>query len=473
MTKSSTVEDQLRMLESRLRPDEIILPTSPYYPSSIETWAAQKQLSPRILLRPTSVESLSSTITYLYSTSLEFAIYGQGFMSASAKDVLVNMSAFSNFYIDRHSELVTIGAGQTWSDVYRKLSNVAPDYGMIEVVGARTPCVGVAGTIISGGFSWLSREYGCISDPANMLDAKVVKYDGSVVWASSEPHLLWALRGGGGGFGVLVEVVLRVFQYPQNIWAGPIMIPREQLEVAADGIAGFVSQPLDPKITMFLYVVKKRLLESIGANSDMLVIHAFDACGEAHGRANFRWALDIPGSIDQTKVTSLAGVAELQDKAHIVKGTMKQFWSPLLLQDISKETILNAVQWSENIGKQDKSLGDCTYLIFELLSSRDPAGGVSSCAWPRPKGTKHILLLGTGCPSEAGNDQEHLARGLAINAGFSVLGKDADLHYLPNGVEDFHDVERIWGPHFAKLQDLRKQYDPLNRFKAAINPSDA
>lgn len=61
--------------------------------------------------------------------------------------------------------------------------------------------MGVAGTIISGGFSWLSREYGYVSDPANMLDAKVVKYDGSVVWASSEPDLLWALRGGGGGFG--------------------------------------------------------------------------------------------------------------------------------------------------------------------------------------------------------------------------------------------------------------------------------
>lgn len=68
-------------------------------------------------------------------------------------------------------------------------------------MGARTPCVGVGGTIISGGFSWLSAEHGCISDPANMMDARVVKHDGSIVWASSEPELLWALRGGGGGFG--------------------------------------------------------------------------------------------------------------------------------------------------------------------------------------------------------------------------------------------------------------------------------
>ncbi|GKZ65111.1 hypothetical protein AnigIFM50267_007275 [Aspergillus niger] len=425
MAESYTAEDQFIILESLLRPDEIIRPTSPTYQSRIQTWAAQKQLKPRIVLRPTSIDSLSKTIAHLYSTNLDFAIYGHGFMSACAKDVLVNMSAFDGFHFDRHSELATIGAGQTWSDVYRKLGDVAPNYG----------------------------------NPSNMLDAKVVKYDGSVVWASSEPDLLWALRGGGGGFGVLVEVVLRVFPYPQNIWAGPILIPREQLEVVANGMANFVNQPLDPKITMFLYVVRKRLLESIGAASDMLVLHAFDACGEAHGRTNFQWALNIPGSIDQTK-------------AHIVKGTMKQFWSPLLLQEISKETIINAVQWSENIGKLDESLGDCTYLIFEPLSSRDPDGGVSSCAWPRPPGTKHILLLGTGCPSDAGREQENLARELAIKAGPTVLGEDADLNYLPNGFEDFHDAEKIWGPHFAKLSALRRQYDPMSRFKAAINPSD-
>lgn len=68
-------------------------------------------------------------------------------------------------------------------------------------MGARTPNVSIAGTIVTGGFSWLSGEHGCISDPANMLDAKVVKYDGSIIWASAEPDLLWTCRGGGGGFG--------------------------------------------------------------------------------------------------------------------------------------------------------------------------------------------------------------------------------------------------------------------------------
>lgn len=69
------------------------------------------------------------------------------------------------------------------------------------VVACRTPCIGIGGSILCGGFSWLSGEYGLTSDPRNMLDAQVVKLDGEVVWASTEPDLLWALRGAGGSFG--------------------------------------------------------------------------------------------------------------------------------------------------------------------------------------------------------------------------------------------------------------------------------
>ena len=69
------------------------------------------------------------------------------------------------------------------------------------VVACRTPCIGIGGSILCGGFSWLSAEYGLTSDPQNMLDAQVVKLDGQVVWASAEPDLLWALRGAGGSFG--------------------------------------------------------------------------------------------------------------------------------------------------------------------------------------------------------------------------------------------------------------------------------
>jgi hypothetical protein len=71
----------------------------------------------------------------------------------------------------------------------------------LTVVGARCPFVGVGGSILSGGISWVSHEFGLSSDPQNLLDAHVVLENGSSIWASEDPDLLWALRGGGGNFG--------------------------------------------------------------------------------------------------------------------------------------------------------------------------------------------------------------------------------------------------------------------------------
>ncbi|KAJ5558518.1 hypothetical protein N7535_008733 [Penicillium sp. DV-2018c] len=187
----------LNQLCSLLEEDEVLTEESEEYKANSQPWAAQKDQKPPLVIRPTSVKSLSTVVARLYSSDIDFAIRGHGFSSASAKDVIVSMTAFDDFEFDTKEEWAVVGAGQTWSEVYDKMEKVAPDFAL---VGARTPAISVGGTVMNGGYSWLSREYGCISDPVNMLDAEIVKGDGTVAWASSEPDLLWALRGGGGGF---------------------------------------------------------------------------------------------------------------------------------------------------------------------------------------------------------------------------------------------------------------------------------
>ncbi|KAK1142348.1 hypothetical protein N8T08_007900 [Aspergillus melleus] len=94
MAETRISEGQHAALRSLLRADEIITPESPEYQCRAQTWASQEQMNPGIVVRPTSAESLSKTVAYLYPTDLDIGIYGHGFMSASAKDVLINTSAF-------------------------------------------------------------------------------------------------------------------------------------------------------------------------------------------------------------------------------------------------------------------------------------------------------------------------------------------------------------------------------------------
>lgn len=206
-------------LRAILSPGEILDVSSPEYLLHTETWSAQKNRHPAWVLRPSTLLALQNTVQYLcQEDEIDFAVRSGGIGSSSASDIVLSMAAFDGFEFDPNSETVIVGVGQTWGDVDRKIEESAPGYAglfslitlpifcetdvtrqIFEVVGARTPYVGVGGSILCD-ISWLSSEFGLGSDPRNLLDAQVVLTDGCTLWASTEPDLLWALRGGGGNF---------------------------------------------------------------------------------------------------------------------------------------------------------------------------------------------------------------------------------------------------------------------------------
>ena len=120
--------DHLLQFKSTLQPEDLIEPSSPSYRSESLTWAAQKNLQPRLVVRPTTFESLSKILAHLSKSPLDFAVRSQGFGSSSAKDVLISMTAFDEFEFDREKEVVTVGAGQTWEGYYKKMEETAPEY---------------------------------------------------------------------------------------------------------------------------------------------------------------------------------------------------------------------------------------------------------------------------------------------------------------------------------------------------------
>ena len=192
-----TVEqlDHLRLL---LPASEVIERDAPGYKEQAASWSVWADQRPPLVLQPTTVDSMSKIIKYLYNSDLDFAVRNTGTGSVSAKDVIISTHGFKDFHFDKASETVTLGSGFCWGEVDALMEKYAYGY---QVVGARCSWVGVTGSALVGGLSWLSHEFGMISDPKNLLDMQVVLHDGRVLWASEEPELMWALRGGGGNFG--------------------------------------------------------------------------------------------------------------------------------------------------------------------------------------------------------------------------------------------------------------------------------
>ncbi|EXJ74750.1 uncharacterized protein A1O5_01445 [Cladophialophora psammophila CBS 110553] len=486
---ADSVTEQLEHLRSLLSKSEVILPSSELYESHTSTWAAQKNLYPRLVVRPSSTQSLSKVLRYLSNTDLDMAVRSSGYGSASARDVVINMESFDEFDYDKENEVLTLGAGQLWRDYYNKMEREAPDH---HVIAARTPALGIGGSILSAGFSWLARQYGNTSDPDNMLDAEVVKMDGTVLWASHEPDLLWALRGAGASFCVVTRFKLRAYSVPQDIYAGPIIIPRRQLPLVVRGIAAMNAlseTTLAPQVSMDLYVVRKEQAAHMGATEDLFILQAFDSLGEEHGRSEegFKWALAIPGAVDMTKVTNLRGVSQMhgtygnrerEEKANItpppgvlfwgggtiteqvtsLKGRFKTYWQPLTVTTLTEKTILNAVSWLDRVGAASGgAIANSAQLVFECLCTRDSASGPSGSAWPRPKGMKNTIICAAGCDADAagkGTEEEHdndddglaAARRLCLDAPVMILGQQEGgepVRYAPNALEEYHDLKDV------------------------------
>jgi FAD/FMN-containing dehydrogenase len=146
--------DELRSLVSS---SEIIERDAPGYKDAAAPWSVWADQRPPLVVQPTSIESMSKVVKFLYDSDLDFAIRSTGTGSVSAKDVIISTHGFKEFKLDLQSETAIVGSGYDWGAVDALMEKQAPDY---QIMGARCSWVGVAGSTLVGGLSWLSHEYG-------------------------------------------------------------------------------------------------------------------------------------------------------------------------------------------------------------------------------------------------------------------------------------------------------------------------
>ncbi|EXJ64789.1 hypothetical protein A1O7_01127 [Cladophialophora yegresii CBS 114405] len=458
------MDHELANLKALVSPDEILTRNSPGFEEESRTWAVQANRHPATVFIPKTVEKLSEVISYANTTSLDIGIRCTGIGNATAKDVLISLSTFKSFSFDPREETIVFGAGHCWGEIDQKVEEQAPGYA---AVSARCTYVGVGGSILHGGQSWLSSEHGLACDPQNLLDAQVVKMDGSVVWASSEPDLLWALRGGGGGFGMVTAYKMRVYKYPSSIFSGQIVYPPEALHDIARETAAFASRCSDPKMALHLYCLDMTAGTYAGKEPKPgLAFAVFDANGPEHGRGpdGFKWALDIPGAVDLTKTMTLREVNQQFDQSKAPFGKLNTWAAGVTVPAVDEDLILRAWHWYLHLLKKDPRLVMGTYVLMEVMQKAvyQSLGFPSRVsAWPHTQ-NQHNLQLGTGVvPGSPESDA--LAYKAMAEGPYEIRPGHTGADYFPNFIEDFVDPKKVYGVNWNRLVEIKKRYDPNNK----------
>lgn len=210
-------------LIARMR-GSVVLPEDPEYDAARAVYNAMIDKRPAAVARCRDAADVSACVTFAAEHHLDLAVRGgshnAGGLGVADGALVIDLSPMRGTTVDPDKHTVRVDGGATWGDV----DHATVAFGMATPSGFLSS-TGVGGLTLGGGIGYLTRRFGLTVD--NLLGADVVLADGSLVHASESEHpdLLWALRGGGGNFGVVTSFTFRCHDIGDHgtIFGGPVL----------------------------------------------------------------------------------------------------------------------------------------------------------------------------------------------------------------------------------------------------------
>lgn len=207
---------------------ELIQPGDPGYEAARHVHNGMIDKRPALIIRCADVADVIAGVNFARERQLTLAVRGGGHngpgFGTCDDGVVIDLSPMKGIYVDPENRTVRVQGGCTWGDV----DHATHPFGLATPSGFIST-TGVGGLTLGGGIGYLTRRYGLTID--NLLGAEMVLADGSVVTTDEQHHpdLYWAIRGGGGNFGVVTSFVFRLHPV-STVYGGPMLWPMEQAQ---------------------------------------------------------------------------------------------------------------------------------------------------------------------------------------------------------------------------------------------------
>jgi FAD/FMN-containing dehydrogenase len=231
---------------------ELIQPDDDGYDEARKVYNAMIDKRPRMIACCADVADVITSVNFARENEVLLAIRGGGHNGGGLglvdDGLVIDLSGLSGVRVDPQERTVRVEGGATWGEV----DHASHAFGMAVPTGIIST-TGVAGLTLGGGHGYLARKYGLTID--NLLEADVVLADGSFVKASEEENedLFWAIRGGGGNFGVVTSFLFRANPV-STIYGGPMLWELDRAEEILRWYREFSLQAPEDLYGFFLFL---------------------------------------------------------------------------------------------------------------------------------------------------------------------------------------------------------------------------
>ena len=415
---------------------------------------------PAVIVRCADVADVRSALAYGRSEGLDIAIRGGAHNAAGLGSVdnglVIDLSPMKWTRVDPETQTVTVGGGCTLGDV----DHATHTFGLAVPVGILST-TGISGLTLGGGVGHLTRRYGLAVD--NLLAVDVVLADGSLVHASADEHedLFWALRGGGGNFGIATAFTFRAHKQATVI-AGPMLWPIEQTADVLRFYRDFMAAAPDDVNGFFA------LLTVPPGPPFPEELHSKPMCGIVWCCTNGADEANAALAPARALAPALDGVSELPFPAlqsafdPLYPPGLQTYWRGTFIAELSDDAIATHAEYASKLP---------TPLSTMHLYPTDGAAsriGKHDTAWSYREAKWAQVILGAD-PDPA---QAEALRSWTVGyydavTPFAATGGGGYINFLGEGNDD--RVRNSYRDNYDRLVDAKRKYDPENVFHVNWN----
>jgi FAD/FMN-containing dehydrogenase len=450
-------EDAIAALAGSLR-GEVIQPVDAGYDQARTVFNAMIDKYPALIVRCRDVADVIATVGFAREQNLTLAIRGGGHNGAGLGTVddglVLDLGLMNGIRVDPVARTARVEGGALLSDLH----HATYPFGLAMPSGI-VASTGVGGITLGGGIGHLTRQLGLSID--NLLEADVVLADGSFVTASTTEHpdLFWALRGGGGNFGVVTSFLFKLHPI-STLYAGPMLWPlecagevlrwyREFIPRAPETLNGFFAFLTVPPAAPFPeHLWNEKMCGVVWAYTGDTPEPVFAPIRVQFGPPALDWVGPIPHPALNSMFDALYPAGD------------QWYWKADFVKEIPDEAVDIHVQYAEAL-----PTGKSTMHLYPIngVAGRVPH---DATAWNYRDATWGMVIVGVS-PDPA--DNEAMIE-WARSYWSALHPHSAGGAYINMMMEEGQDrVRASYGDHYDRLAEIKGTYDPNNLFRVNQN----
>lgn len=449
-SKGSIVnQDIINMFKSTFG-GKVIMPEDEGYEKARKIWNAHIDRYPGIIARCSGVADVIAAINLAREQDLLLGVKGGGHNVGGRAlcdgGMVIDLSLMKGIHVDPKNRTARVQGGATLGDVDRE-THV---FGMAVPTGIVSK-TGIGGLTLGGGVGWLIRKYGMTCD--NVLSFEMVTAEGQILEVNGEENadLFWALRGGGGNFGIVTSFNFRL--HPVKIvLGGLILYPRDRAFEVLQFFRDFTQSAPD-ELTAYA-----GLLNTPDGIPVVGIIACY--CGDIiKGEEILKPLREFyPPLVDAIQPIPFPQMQTLLDPS--CPDGDHYYWKSTFLQRLSDEAI------STLIDHANQSRSPFSSVLIEFYGGYASRVGVSETAFAQRQEQYDVLINSQWKDKMDSKENINWAKDFA-----NAMDHFSSGSYLLNALgEETHDIiKAAFGPNYHRLVEIKKKYDPTNFFRLNQN----